>query len=246
MDDEFSILENEPIARKRLTIFYIIDTSGSMSGEKIGTVNAVMEETLPQIRDIGYADSDIYVTVMTYDTDCVWVYDDPVSIEDIAWRTLDAYGITCMGQAFRELNEKLSRNGFMQSASLSFAPIIFLLSDGYPTDTYQAELGELKKNKWFKHALKIAVAIGRDANRSVLADFTGNDETVITANNGDALTRLIKEITITSSQIGSRSSSFDSEGEMTPEMADQMKQDELVDGIKKLVKPEDLDFDDGW
>ena len=86
-DDAMDLLNNEPIARKKLTIFFIIDTSGSMSGDKIGRVNSVMEEVIPEIRGIGGSDSDIQVAVMTYDTDVKWMYDNcpigtPVFIYD--------------------------------------------------------------------------------------------------------------------------------------------------------------------
>ena len=36
-DDAMDLLNNEPIARKKLTIFFIIDTSGSMNGARIGS-----------------------------------------------------------------------------------------------------------------------------------------------------------------------------------------------------------------
>lgn len=43
----------EEIAKKSMVLFFVIDCSGSMSGSKIGTVNSVMEELIPEIRDIG-------------------------------------------------------------------------------------------------------------------------------------------------------------------------------------------------
>ena len=101
-------------------------------------------------------------------------------------------------------------------------------------------------NKWFKYALKIAVAIGAEADKQVLAEFTGDSETVVEVNNGKALRRLIKEITVTSSQIGSRSSSLDGSGLITPEQADQAKQKELAGVIGGMVKPDDIKPDDGW
>ena len=232
-EEASSIIFNEPIARKSLTLFYLIDTSGSMSGDKIAQVNTVMEEVIPEIRDTGGSDSEIKMAVMTFDDEVAWMYDEPKPVEDITWTRLETGTLTCMGAAFEELNSKLSRNGFMKSASVSFAPVIFLMSDGWPNDAY-------------KYALKIAVAIGTEADRQVLAEFTGDQETVVEANNGKALRRLIKEITVTSSQIGSKSSSLDGDGLITPEQADRQKQDELVKAIGESVKPEDIAQDDGW
>ena len=43
----------EEIAKKSMVLFFVIDCSGSMGGSKIGTVNSVMEELIPEIRGIG-------------------------------------------------------------------------------------------------------------------------------------------------------------------------------------------------
>ena len=40
----------EEIAKKSMVLFFLIDCSGSMGGSKIGTVNSVMEELIPEIR----------------------------------------------------------------------------------------------------------------------------------------------------------------------------------------------------
>lgn len=251
MTEKFdSIIDNEPIARKVLTLFYIIDTSGSMRGDKIGTVNSVMEEVIPEIRGIGGSDSEIRFQAMTFNDDVRWLYDEPVSIEDVSWVRLSTGGCTDLGKALDELNSKLSRSGFMNTPSLSFAPVIFLLSDGYPNYDYKNGLDRIKGNKWFKHALKIAVAIGRDADEDLLAEFTGNIETVVHANSGKELKRLIREITVTSSMIGSRSSTIDPAGGIiTPEQADDAKQKELAELIGNLDGKDGSngpDGDDGW
>ncbi len=244
-DDAMDLLNNEPIARKKLTIFFIIDTSGSMDGDKIDTVNTVMEEVIPEIRGIGGSDSDIEMAVLTYDTDVKWMYDSPKPLEDIRWTKLGVGGWTDFGRALKELNSKLSKNAYMGSASLSYAPVLFLLSDGYPNPGYESELERIKQNRWFKYALKVAVGIG-DADMNALAEFTGNMETTVKVNNGPALARMIKFLAVTSSQIGSRSSGTDSNGPISDEEADSAKERELVEAIKNTVRPEDLDFDDGW
>ncbi len=245
MPDASDLLNNEPIARKSLVIFYLIDTSGSMSGTKIGTVNTVMEETIPEVRNVGGADADVKVAVLTFDDEVEWVYDEPISIEEFSWKRLDTRGWTEMGQAFEKLNDKLSRSQFLQTPSLSFAPVIFLLSDGYPNPGFEESLAKLKRNKWFKYSLKIAFAVGADADKDVLMDFTGNPEAVVTVNNGKALARLIKLLTVKSSQIGSRSTEA-GDAPVTDEEADQIKQEELITEIKNAVDPDDLEFDDGW
>jgi uncharacterized protein YegL len=127
------------------------------------------------------------------------------------------------------LNEKLSRTGFMNETEGSYAPSIFLMSDGAPTDDYKAGLAELKQNKWFKAAIKVAVAIGDDANKDVLQEFTGNTECVLTVRTPEALKKMIVFASITVSQIGSKSrissgSDSDENPEKQAEVAQQMKE----------------------
>jgi hypothetical protein len=88
----------------------------------------------------------------------------------------------------------------------SFAPVIILLSDGGPTDDYGKELNALKGNNWFKAAIKIAIAIGEDANQEVLKEFTGNDECVLRANNLSILKKMIRFVDISNWQIDNEGS----------------------------------------
>ena len=114
----------------------------------------------------------------------------------------------------------------MQSASGSFAPAIILLSDGGPTDNYEVGLAKLQANNWFKSAIKIAIAIGDDADKEVLKNFTGNSEAVITVHNIDALKQIIRVVAVTSSQIGSKSSTA---GDIT-------KQDQVIKDVQDATQ----------
>ena len=59
-----SILEEiTPSPRKVMTLFYIIDTSESMSGTRIGTLNAAMEESIPLLKEIEAANDDAEIRV---------------------------------------------------------------------------------------------------------------------------------------------------------------------------------------
>ena len=147
----------EEIAKKSMVLFFLIDCSGSMGGSKIGTVNSVMEELIPEIKGIGGADADIKLAVLKFSGGCEWMYDEPISIDEFEWKPLDAENVTDLGSALTELAAKLSRNEFMKSPSLSFAPVMILMSDGYPTDNYEKGLDILSKNRWYSNGIKAAV-----------------------------------------------------------------------------------------
>ena len=240
------------VSRKSLVIFFLIDTSGSMKGKKMGELNTVMEELIPEIRRVGEADTDVKIAVLTFSTEVRWMYSNPIPIEDFEWARLRASGVTSMGAAFKELNHRMSRNSFLNSPSLSFAPVIFLMTDGYPSDDYKEGLRELQTNSWYKFGLKAALGIGQEANDNILAEFTGSKDTVVHAYSGGQLAQIIKIIAVTSSQTGSKSMTLsdDTSHELGEEDVFAAKQKLLGQQIQELVSTQtdgdDVPFDTGW
>ena len=256
-DDSILDFDDDPlsatgVSRKSLVIFFLIDTSGSMKGKKMGELNTVMEELIPEIRRVGEADTEVKVAVLTFSTEVRWMYSNPIPIEDFEWARLRASGVTSMGAAFKELNHRMSRNSFLNSPSLSFAPVIFLMTDGYPSDDYKEGLRELQTNSWYKFGLKAALGIGQEANDNILAEFTGSKDTVVHAYSGGQLAQMIKIIAVTSSQIGSKSMTLsdDTSHELAEEDVFAAKQKLLGQQIQELVSTQtdgdDVPFDTGW
>ncbi|MGN0740424.1 MAG: VWA domain-containing protein [Treponema sp.] len=224
----------EGIVKRQMVLFFVVDTSGSMQGTKIGAVNTAIREVLPELKDAGGSDIDLKVACLTFSSGCKWMYPTPIASDCFQWTNVDADGVTDLGSACRELNDKLSKNAFLKAPSGSVAPVIFLMSDGEPTDDFESGLNLLKQNNWFKYGIKVAVAIGDDANKDVLAKFTGNVEAVITVHTPEVLRNWIRKISITSSQIGSRSQPV-SDGQLPT------KQEIMIDEIKS-IKQEEPDF----
>lgn len=203
-----------PAPRKVMTLFYLVDSSGSMTGDKIGSVNAAMEESIiKDLPDISQAndDAEIRIAIMQFSSGFAWVTPStgPIAIEDVIWNNLEANGVTDLGVAYRELEKKLHRGMFMKSQTGAYAPVILLISDGAPTDDWESGLDDLQKNNWFKKAVKIAIAIGNDADKSVLAQFTGNPESVIEVHDKKTLRTLIRKVSVRASQFQSQSKHAD-------------------------------------
>ena len=224
------------IDRRTMTLFFIVDTSGSMAGAKIGSVNDAIRETIPDLQELSdnNPDAAIKIAALQFDTDARWLYPQPIDSADFRWNDLQVSGLTSLGLALNTLNEKLSKSQFLQEAAGSFAPVIILLSDGAPTDHYKDGLENIKKNNWFKHAIKIAIAIGNDADKNVLAEFTGNSEAVIEVHNRSALKAIIRFVSVTSSQVSSQSSSVD----------DASKQDKVISQVRDYVDTQNIDDTD--
>ena len=222
------LVDNESISRRKMVLFFLIDKSGSMYGNKIGSVNDAIENVLPMIGEISdeNPDAEINVAALEFSTRTRWLYDEPKDAKEFIWQKVEAQGMTSLGEACAELSRKLSRtDGFMTTPSGCYAPAIILLSDGGPTDNFEAGLNLLKQNQWYRNAIKIAIAIGDDADKDVLAAFTGTHEAVITVHNLDALKQMIRIVAITSSMIGSKSTT-----------TDELKQEKVIKEVQQQAK----------
>jgi len=197
--------------KKELTLFYVIDNSGSMSGEKLNKVNVAIGEAVDVLQEINEGpDANVKVASLKFSTNAEWIH-APMSVDNFTWRNLLPEGVTNFGDAIRKLNEKLTREGGYltpRDAGTMAVPVIILMSDGGPTDsTWPQDLEEIKKNAYFKAALKFAIAIGNDAEREPLERFTGNSEAVYIVHSGEDLRKLIKVVSYTSATLGSKSAS---------------------------------------
>ena len=205
---------NDVMPRRVMTLFLLVDTSGSMTTNgNIGKVNSAIEEMIPLLKDVSdeNADAEIKVAVLDFSSSCRWVTHDSAgqpgaeSLESFFWNDLQASGLTSMGAAFTELESKLSRTGFLASSTGAFAPVIILLSDGQPTDAWQAGLEKLKKNNWFRNAIKVAISVD-NGDMAVLTAFTGTTESVLRVDsNRDDLKSLLCNLAVVSSTMQSRS-----------------------------------------
>lgn len=179
------------MANRPLHFFWAVDCSGSMAGSKIDAVNHAIQECIQPMKDeaLNNPNAQLYVRTLKFSTGASWVTAEPVRIEDFAWEDLGADGITDMGKAFEMIAAQLEMPPMPARA---LPPVIVLLSDGMPTDDWKRPLEKLLKMPWGKKAVKVAIAIGKDTDRTVLEAFTGNPEAVLDAGNPEILTHFIK------------------------------------------------------
>ena len=250
--EDYDPLEAKPISKKSMVIFFVIDTSESMKGKKIDDLNRVMREIIPELAGVGGSNTELKYAVLSFSSGCKWETSEPMIVDESNnWKDLHADGITDLGMAFEELTNMLSRKKFLKSPSLSYAPVIFLMTDGYPTDNYKKGLAKLKANNWYKYGIKIALGIGDYFNEGVLEEFTENKELVVKASNTAQLVKLVRTIAVTSSQIGSKSMTIakDDNEEFEYKDVEKTKEKEMIKTVQDTVNDDefiDIEFEDGW
>lgn len=179
------------LATRPLHFIWIVDCSGSMFGEKIGSVNNAIQEAIPEMRDAANENPNAQLMVQTvkFSTGASWVTPEPINIEDYSWEDLHASGLTDLGAALDLVSTQLTIPPMSERA---LPPVLVLLSDGQPTNDYKKALDKLLHQPWGKKSVRIAISIGHDADNSVLEEFTGNKELVLQANNSRMLAKMIK------------------------------------------------------
>ena len=150
-----------PKANKRLIV--IVDTSGSMVGARITSLNKALCRICDQIRE-KYQDA-VAVDILSYNSFPSWI-----SQRDLP---LEASGMTNYGAVLRHLKS------YGKCIPEDSHCVVAFTTDGYPTDQYKDELHILQEEKWFSTALKFAVSIGDDTNLSDICEIVDSPNCVI-------------------------------------------------------------------
>lgn len=246
--------------RKELHVFYVLDTSGSMTGDKISVLNHTVEETIEALKTLAKTNGDakLKIAVMEFNTECKWVTSNgPEDLEeDFEYEYLEAGGLTNIGEALNELNSKLSRHAFLNSITGALMPVIIFMTDGYSTDApddFDKALGEIRKNRWFRRGTKMGFALGEEADVKMISSVVGNSEAVLKTDDLELFKRLMKFVSVTASMLVSQSTTV----ETASTGADIMKQakDEFDVPSESSVILSDDEYnkepdppadDDGW
>ncbi len=194
--------------KKELHIFYLLDTSGSMNGLPIAALNDAMRSTVRALYDKFHDNPDVTlkIAVLQYASGAEWITLGNNHLEDIeyfVWDDLKAGGMTYMGAALDKLREGLSRNTMMNSATGNKVPVIIFMTDGQPNDNWEEALQKIQANNWFQSAIRIGIALGKDANEDVLAQIVGSREGVIKAQELDKFADMIRIVSVVSTLRGS-------------------------------------------
>ena len=132
----------------------------------------------------------VFVRALKFSKGAEWINADPVPVEQFQWADLTAGGPTDMGKALAMVADALTIPPMTERA---LPPVLVLVSDGQPTDDLETGLARLLEVPWGKKAVRLAIAIGKDADRDVLAKFIGNAEIPpFEANNAEALVRQVR------------------------------------------------------
>lgn len=164
---------------RRLPVYILLDTSGSMRGEPIHSVNVGLQSMLSALRQDPYALESVYLSVITFDIEAK-VYLPLTPLDQVQIPDLDVpnVGATFMGTALELLAQEVQQNVQKSSNDVKgdWRPLLFLMTDGSPSDVY-AYQQIVPTIKQLNFATIVACAAGPKAKTESLLQLT--DQVVV-------------------------------------------------------------------
>ncbi len=168
---------------RRLPVYLVLDVSGSMHGEPIEAVRNGMQLLVSNLRTDPYALETAFLSVIVFDAKARQVV--PLT-ELTAFQppNIEAGSTTALGDALRLTQECIEREVQKTTAESKgdWKPLVFLMTDGQPTDDWMKGLNVFKQAKT---GLVIACAAGPKADTKILKQIT---EVVVSLDTADSNT----------------------------------------------------------
>lgn len=167
------------MSNRRLPVYILIDTSGSMNGEPIHSVNTGLQNMLSTLKQDPFALESVWLSLITFNNEVKEVI-PLMQLEDVVIPEIvvPKSGATFMGAALELLFTKISNNTIKttQEEKGDWRPLLFIMTDGRPSDIQAFEY-VVPKIKALNFAAIIACAAGPKAKKEDLLTLT--DKVVI-------------------------------------------------------------------
>lgn len=157
---------------RKLPVYLLLDTSGSMSGEPIEAVKNGVQVMISTLRQNPQAIESAYISIITFGSSAQQV----IPLTELAvfqMVDLQASGTTALGAALTLVSERIEAEVGKSTLEKKgdWKPLVFIMTDGIPTDDWQRGL---KNFQAVKTAFTVACAAGSGADTSVLKSITEN------------------------------------------------------------------------
>lgn len=168
---------------RRLPVYLVLDTSGSMSGEPIEAVKNGVQVLISTLRQDPYALETAFISLITFDSDARQL----VPLTDLSsfqMPEIKAAGGTSLGAVLQLVADSVSREVAKSTPDVKgdWKPLVFLMTDGIPTDQWQSGLNAFQNSKI---GITVACAAGSGADVGLLKQITN---TVVALDTADAAT----------------------------------------------------------
>ncbi len=168
---------------RRLPVYLLLDTSGSMYGEPIEAVKNGVQVLVSTLRSDPYALETAYLSIITFNTTAQQL--TPLTeLANFQQPEIEASGCTSLGAALSLLAQKVDQEVTKTTPEVKgdWKPLVFIMTDGVPTDDITQGLAAFKNCKF---GMVVACAAGKGADQNVLKKIT---ESVVSLDTADSAT----------------------------------------------------------
>jgi uncharacterized protein YegL len=157
---------------RRRPVYLLLDTSGSMHGAPIMAVQQGVQMIHNELLNNPHAIETVYLSVITFANSAQQIV-QMSSVEDFKPPVLKAEGNTALGAALTLLDQAIDRElrANAEGRKGDYRPLIFLLTDGAPTDTWRDQAAKLKQRTAMKIGAFVAIGCGPNVNMATLRDI---------------------------------------------------------------------------
>lgn len=215
------------VKAKPLPVLLLLDVSGSMNevisdtfertGETVVTdgqtwqvvtggvsriqiLNDAVRDMIAAFAREEQLDHEFLVSIITFGKS-VSLHLPPTRASQVDWKTLAAAGETPLGEAIAKAKQLIEDKGTIPARA--YRPVVILVSDGKPTDRWEANLESFVREGRSTKCDRLAIAIGAGADEDMLRKFiAGSDNPIFHASDAkqilDTFQRVTMSVTIRS------------------------------------------------
>ena len=159
---------------RRLPVYFLIDISESMIGEPIQEVEEGLASIIQSLKTDPNALETVFISIIVFAGQSKTL----VPLQEIVSFYPPKFPIgsgTSLSEGLGHLMHELRVNIVKTTLEVKgdWKPIIFLFTDGVPTDDSSAAINEWKNN-WKNYTNMIAVSFGNETDNKILGDLTDN------------------------------------------------------------------------
>ena len=184
---------------KPLPVVLLLDTSSSMNagGEqsKITELDSAVRDMIKDFANEEQLETEIQVSVITFGYNGVQLALPYTNASKVAMKKLEAQGNTPMGMALRMAKDMIEDKE--TTPSRAYRPLVILCSDGAPNDDWEDPMDNFIKDGRSSKCDRMAMAIGSDANETVLKRFIeGTENPLFYAKDASSMHKFFKFVTM--------------------------------------------------